>query len=106
MEGGTDQLAVSSSHQYRKVIKPLMERQRRARINSWLEELKELMENVRGAKDDLHRLEKADVLEVTVKHLRDLKSRGGLVVSSSLSSTETFRTGFSACAREVSRFLA
>ena len=58
---------MSASHQYRKVMKPLLERKRRARINGCLDELKELMEYL-GAESGqrLARLEKADVLEVTV----------------------------------------
>ena len=34
----------SSQYQYRKIMKPLLERKRRARINGCLDELKELME--------------------------------------------------------------
>ena len=103
MEG--DQ-AVSSTHQYRKVMKPLLERKRRARINSCLEELKDLMEAT-GCKsgEGMQRLEKADVLEVTVRHLRDLKARGRLAAGTDITSTATFRSGFSACAREVSTFI-
>lgn len=35
--------AVSRTYQYRKVMKPMLERKRRARINRCLDELKELM---------------------------------------------------------------
>jgi hairy-and-enhancer-of-split protein len=105
MEGG-DQLALSATHQYRKVMKPLLERKRRARINSCLEELKELMEATGGGGEGMQRLEKADVLEVTVRHLRGLKARGRLAAGTDIASTTTFRTGFSACAREVSSFLS
>ena len=102
MEGDT---SMSSSHQYRKVMKPLLERKRRARINSCLEELKELMESTGGGGEAMQRLEKADVLEVTVRHLRDLKARGRLAAGADITSTSTFRSGFSACAREVSSFI-
>ena len=102
MEGDT---SMSSSHQYRKVMKPLLERKRRARINSCLEELKELMESTGGGGEAMQRLEKADVLEVTVRHLRDLKARGRLAAGADITSTATFRSGFSACAREVSSFI-
>lgn len=34
---------VSRTYQYRKVMKPMLERKRRARINRCLDELKELM---------------------------------------------------------------
>merc|ERR1711884_160359 len=77
-----DQASMSASHQYRKVMKPLLERKRRARINGCLDELKELMEYL-GAEQQqggqrMQRLEKADVLEVTVNHLRQLKASGRL----------------------------
>merc|ERR1719220_2859336 len=39
----------------------------------------------------MQRLEKADVLEVTVRHLRDLKSRGRLAAGTDITSTATFR---------------
>ena len=55
--------------------------------------------------EGMQRLEKADVLEVTVRHLRDLKSRGRLAAGTDITSTATFRSGFSACAREVSTFI-
>ena len=97
--------AVSSTHQYRKVMKPLLERKRRARINSCLEELKELMEATGCSGEGMQRLEKADVLEVTVRHLRDLKAHGRLAAGTDITSTATFRSGFSACAREVSSFI-
>uniref|UniRef100_T1HTH6 BHLH domain-containing protein n=2 Tax=Rhodnius prolixus TaxID=13249 RepID=T1HTH6_RHOPR len=34
---------ISRTYQYRKVMKPMLERKRRARINRCLDELKELM---------------------------------------------------------------
>ena len=105
MEG--DQ-AVSSTHQYRKVMKPLLERKRRARINSCLEELKDLMEATGcNSGEGMQRLEKADVLEVTVNHLRQLKASGRLSTegAESLSGSSTFRSGYSACAAEVASFI-
>ena len=97
---------MSASHQYRKVMKPLLERKRRARINGCLDELKELMEYL-GAESGqrLQRLEKADVLEVTVNHLKSLKAGGSLSPGESLSGSSTFRTGYSACASEVASFI-
>merc|ERR1712029_1271024 len=92
----------SAQYQYRKIMKPLLERKRRARINGCLDELKELMEYL-GADNGqrMQRLEKADVLEVTVNHLRNLKANGQLNANESLSGSSTFRSGYSACAGEV-----
>ena len=96
-----------SQVEYRKLMKPLLERKRRARINSCLDELKELMEFVGGESGQrMARLEKADVLEVTVQHLRSLKARGRLEAEQSLGSSSTFRTGYGACASEVAQFIA
>ncbi|CAG5125904.1 unnamed protein product, partial [Candidula unifasciata] len=53
--------------------KPLIEKRRRARINECLQQLKEIivrdrqLDNVRG-----NRLEKADILEMTVEYIRQL----------------------------------
>ena len=88
-------------------MKPLLERKRRARINGCLDELKELMEYL-GAENGqrMQRLEKADVLEVTVKHLRNLKENGLLNANESqMSGSSTFRNGYSACASEVASFI-
>merc|ERR1711988_1636212 len=92
----------SSQYQYRKVMKPLLERKRRARINGCLDELKELMEYL-GAESGqrLARLEKADVLEVTVNHLKSLKASGSLTGGESLGDSSTYKTGYSTCASKV-----
>ena len=41
LEGNVTETPMSRTHQYRKVMKPLLERKRRARINTCLEELKD-----------------------------------------------------------------
>ena len=107
----------SAQYQYRKVMKPLLERKRRARINGCLDELKELMEclggDQSGGQGRMQRLEKADVLEVTVNHLRNLKAEGRLVSGGPeagpgplrLAESSTYRSGYSACAAEVAGFI-
>ncbi|XP_023031125.1 enhancer of split mgamma protein [Drosophila willistoni] len=63
-------LATSRTYQYRKVMKPLLEIKRRAGINKCLDELKHLiMELIEMDADTLAKLEKADILELTVHHL-------------------------------------
>merc|ERR1712156_742106 len=65
---------MSRTHQYRKVMKPLLERKRRARINKCLDNLKDLMVTaLQSEGESITKLEKADVLELTVKHLQKLK---------------------------------
>merc|ERR1712242_226786 len=72
---------MSRTEEYRKVVKPLIERKRRARINNCLDELKDLMMfALQSEGESISKLEKADVLELTVKHLRKLKRQEPLRV--------------------------
>merc|ERR1712228_386702 len=74
LDGDVTETPMSRTHQYRKVMKPLLERKRRARINKCLDELKDLMVHaLQSEGESITKLEKADVLELTVKHLRKLK---------------------------------
>ena len=87
-------------------MKPLLERKRRARINACLDELKDLMVfALQTEGESISKLEKADVLELTVKHLRKLKRQQMLAVNPSLD-MDRFRAGYTQCATEVSRCLA
>jgi Hairy Orange len=51
------------------------------------------------------KLEKADILELTVKHLHTLRQQNKLHVRPDINFTERFRAGFSHCATEVAKFL-
>merc|ERR1719151_3721 len=104
--GAVDPSSMSRTHQYRKVMKPLLERKRRARINNCLDELKDLMVYALQTEgESISKLEKADVLELTVKHLRKLKRQQMLAVSPGLE-LDRYRAGYTTCATEVSRCLA
>merc|ERR1712241_150164 len=97
---------MSRTEEYRKVMKPLLERKRRARINSCLDELKDLMMfALQSEGESISKLEKADVLELTVKHLRKLKRQQMLAVNPGLE-LDRYRAGYTTCATEVSRCLA
>merc|ERR1712020_723095 len=101
-----DDEPMSRTYQYRKVVKPLLERKRRARINACLDELKDLMVYaLQSEGESISKLEKADVLELTVKHLRKLKRQQMLSVNPSLD-MDRFHAGYTTCATEVSRTLA
>merc|ERR1711899_145254 len=101
-----DEAPMSRTHQYRKVMKPLLERKRRARINKCLDELKDLMVYaLQSEGESITKLEKADVLELTVNHIRKLKRQQQLQANPSLD-MDRYRAGFTACASEVSRFMA
>ncbi|GBP87916.1 Protein hairy [Eumeta japonica] len=75
-----------------------MEKRRRARINNCLNELKALILDAMKKDPARHsKLEKADILEMTVKHLEDLRSESG-------GTSDRFRAGYRHCAAEVARF--
>lgn len=91
---------MSKTQQYRKVVKPMLERQRRARINKSIDELKDLiMESIQKG-EHVMKMEKTDILEMTVKHLKNIKT------SSFVSGQESFRRGYISAVNEVSRTLA
>lgn len=122
-------LSMSRSYQYRKVMKPLLKRKRRARINRCLEELKQLImqlvhlvSTAQGTiidtivvtactllqdEETLSKLEKADILELTVHHLhnqrRDRESEPAN--SSTPGQLEYFWNGFQQCLLEISQCL-
>merc|ERR1711997_187781 len=106
IELNTNDEPMSKTDQYRKVMKPLIERKRRARINNCLDELKDLMVfALQTEGESISKLEKADVLELTVKHLRKLKRQQMLAVNPALD-MDRYRAGYTACASEVSRFMS
>ncbi|XP_017074273.1 enhancer of split mdelta protein [Drosophila eugracilis] len=102
--------AISRSHQYCKVTKPLLERKRRARINHCVDDLKSLLKEViQMDVDSLAKLEKADVLELTVHHLNSLHTlptTTPIIPSTSHQfKMQPYWWGFRQCALEVTHFL-
>ncbi|XP_061388899.1 enhancer of split mgamma protein-like [Musca vetustissima] len=98
---------VSRTYQYRKIMKPMLERKRRARINKCLDELKELMTGTLQADgENVSKLEKADILELTVRHLQRLREKNALYVRhNDTLNMEKFWAGFQHCAAEVAQYL-
>ncbi|XP_044272823.1 enhancer of split mgamma protein-like [Tribolium madens] len=97
---------ISRTYQYRKVMKPMLERKRRARINRCLDELKELMVTaLQSEGENVSKLEKADILELTVRHLHKLRRQQRLSANPVVDA-DRFRAGYTHCANEVSRCLA
>ena len=102
-----NEVPMSRTHQYRKVMKPLLERKRRARINRCLDELKDLMVlALQMEGESITKLEKADVLELTVRHLQKLKQHNILQADPASVGADRYQAGFTACAGEVSKFLS
>lgn len=107
INSSNEEAPMSRTHQYRKVMKPLLERKRRARINKCLDNLKDIMVNtLQSEGESITKLEKADVLELTVKHLRKLKRQNALGLTPQATYAGRFRAGYSHCAQEVSKFMS
>ncbi|XP_041656394.1 transcription factor HES-2-like [Cheilinus undulatus] len=84
----------------RKTMKPLMEKRRRARINDSLNHLKNLILPLTGRdKSRYSKLEKADILEMTVRFLSNIPP------VDAKDSTENYRDGFRACLQRVDALL-
>ncbi|VEN57872.1 unnamed protein product [Callosobruchus maculatus] len=90
----------------RRSNKPIMEKRRRARINNCLNELKTLILDAMKKDPARHsKLEKADILEMTVKHLQNLQRQQlAMSAASDPSVVNKFKAGFNECATEVGRF--
>jgi hairy-and-enhancer-of-split protein len=89
------------------VMKPMLERKRRARINKCLDELKDLIvSSLQAEGENVTKLEKADILELTVRHLHKLRRQHSLGLTPEAAYADRFRAGFTHCAAEVSQYLA
>lgn len=99
--------APSKASELRRSTKPIMEKRRRARINHSLTELKNLILDALKKDNARHsKLEKADILEMTVKHLQQLqRQQSARAIVTDCSVADKFRAGFRECAAEVGRYL-
>uniref|UniRef100_A0A8C7Y3F5 Hairy-related 6 n=1 Tax=Oryzias sinensis TaxID=183150 RepID=A0A8C7Y3F5_9TELE len=97
-----------TASEHRKSSKPIMEKRRRARINESLGQLKTLILDALKKDSSRHsKLEKADILEMTVKHLRNLqRAQMTAALNTDPSVLGKYRAGFSECMNEVTRFLS
>ncbi|XP_034725484.1 transcription factor HES-5-like, partial [Etheostoma cragini] len=83
-----------------KLRKPLVEKLRRERINSSIEQLKSLLSPEFLKQQPDSKLEKADILEMTVCVLRRLQQQNQPVDSPAVGQ------GYSRCVQEVTHFLS
>lgn len=92
--------------QTRKITKSVMEKKRRARINTCLLELKSILGGMithRGERFD--KMEKADILEMTVNYVKQLQN--GLTKDTrSKSPDEEYKNGVNTCISEVIKYVA
>ncbi|KAL2079739.1 hypothetical protein ACEWY4_025483 [Coilia grayii] len=90
----------------RKLRKPLIEKKRRERINCSLEQLKGIMVDAYNL--DQSKLEKADVLEITVQHMEGLQrgfGAGGSGSTMNFESRQRYSSGYIQCMHEVHNLL-
>jgi len=94
----------------RQASKPLLERQRRARINRSLEELKSLVLSAlhRDNDQNFQKMEKAEILELTVNFLKMIRQQqvtGQWNNQNHSESLSNYRAGFNDCATRVCNFM-
>ncbi|XP_013870457.1 hairy-related 8.2 [Austrofundulus limnaeus] len=87
----------------RKLRKPLIERKRRERINNCLDQLKETV--IGAFRLDQSKLEKADILEMTVKHLQNIQNHKLKDPGAGLEAQQRYSTGYIQCMHEVHNML-
>lgn len=101
--------AHKSASEHRKATKPIMEKRRRARINQSLNQLKNmLLEQLQQPEAKAQKLEKADILEMTVQYLQRLQQKQQPKHQTSQQTSvqpelllNKFRAGFSQCRLQV-----
>ncbi|XP_053567447.1 enhancer of split m7 protein-like [Bombina bombina] len=99
-----NQLNVINAKEERKLRKPLIERKRRERINFCLEQLKETV--IRAFQLDQSKLEKADILEMTVRHLENIqRNRNAGDSLQGVDAQQRFSTGYIQCMHELHTLL-
>ncbi|XP_059186797.1 hairy-related 8.2 [Centropristis striata] len=92
-----------SAKEERKLRKPLIERKRRERINNCLDQLKETV--IGAFRLDQSKLEKADILEMTVKHLQNIQGSKLNDPTLGLEAQQKYSTGYIQCMHEVHNML-
>uniref|UniRef100_A0A8C6ZM02 Transcription cofactor HES-6-like n=1 Tax=Nothoprocta perdicaria TaxID=30464 RepID=A0A8C6ZM02_NOTPE len=83
--------------------KPLIERKRRERINNCLDQLKETVVGAFHLDVSQSKLEKADILEMTVKHLQNIQNNPTAALSPH--QPQLYSTGYIQCMHEVHNLL-
>ncbi|XP_052797977.1 uncharacterized protein LOC128230035 [Mya arenaria] len=95
----------------RKVHKPLVEHQRRERMNASIDRLKLLIaDTIKQQVPPMTRVDKADILELTVFHLTRLQHQQRAVrvateAKDAASCIASYQTGFRDCAREAVTYI-
>uniref|UniRef100_A0A8C8RME1 Transcription factor HES-5 n=1 Tax=Pelusios castaneus TaxID=367368 RepID=A0A8C8RME1_9SAUR len=102
MAPNTISLEILTSKEKNRLRKPIVEKLRRDRINSSIEQLKLLLEEEFQRHQPNSKLEKADILEMTVSYLKYSQT----FASSSTSLQQGYSEGYSWCLKEALQFLS
>ncbi|CAH1775308.1 unnamed protein product [Owenia fusiformis] len=105
-ESVTSSSSTAEANASKKSNKPVMEKRRRARINTCLSELKGLLVDFMKQEGSRHsKMEKADILEMTVRYLRQLQRTNLSATVRDPDSVAKYHDGYNECADEVARYL-
>lgn len=100
---------MSAAAQLRKIKKPLIEKKRRERMNECLNQLKALVlegKNTQENESRYSKMEKVDILEMTVRYLKSLRIKGAPVSGSPMPFNSKYVEGYNECAVQVGNYLA
>ncbi|XP_066972203.1 transcription factor HES-2-like [Macrobrachium rosenbergii] len=101
--------AKAAAAERRRTNKPIMEKKRRQRINDSLNQLKILvLEALKKDPSRYNKLEKADILEMTVRHVQNLHRQPQHTPApcpTPVDPAAKYLAGFSHCVSEVNKFL-
>ncbi|XP_063001349.1 transcription factor HES-5-like [Elgaria multicarinata webbii] len=102
-----DQNGLLTPKEKNKLRKPVVEKMRRDRINSSIEQLKLLLEREFQRHQPNSKLEKADILEMTVDYLKQQSQLQAKVVGPAHTDTQLdFKEGYSRCLQEAFQFMS
>uniref|UniRef100_H3ASI6 BHLH domain-containing protein n=1 Tax=Latimeria chalumnae TaxID=7897 RepID=H3ASI6_LATCH len=94
------------NHTSLKMIKPLVEKRRRDRINESLEQLRVLLlENTQDERLHNPKMEKAEILELTVKYLKNITPLNLQGPQTSEEVTMDYEAGFRKCLMRLMKFM-
>ncbi|XP_060615038.2 transcription factor HES-5-like [Anolis sagrei] len=102
-----DQNGLLTPKEKNKLRKPVVEKMRRDRINSSIEQLKLLLEKEFQQHQPNSKLEKADILEMTVDYLKQQSQVQAKVAGPAQKDAQVdFKQGYSKCLHEAFQFLS
>nr|XP_034976507.1 transcription factor HES-5-like [Zootoca vivipara] len=101
-----DQNGLLTPKEKNKLRKPVVEKMRRDRINSSIEQLKLLLEKEFQRHQPNSKLEKADILEMTVDYLRQQSQQTKTLGPVHKDTQVDFTEGYSRCLQEAFQFMS